>query len=276
MDENQKEIAIGIGLMLIPIIVLITLFSGKTSKKLSVLNKKKYYHKTKKNIVKHKTRDNKRGSVHTRSANCYRKASIRSPFSAKQREIMKKRHEKALSELEKAQKNWLLAKVNNDKLDEKTRQKYRFRLIKSYPIAIDAYKNKDYKKALKEFKKAIDDPLASPVTKYFCYRYMQVAAQKMGNFDLYIMLASKRAELIAKEDLTVLGISKTKKMIEWVKNFKRIVEAGNDPKKYDLLIRERMLLHMLPDNKRAGTEAILNKEIASYRDHFKEFFKNAI
>lgn len=299
---RSEKIAIGIGLLLIPIIVLITLFSGGSGGKdeLNLSESSKKYSKNQKygqkkgseyNTSTGGTRysdgyNSSRDSSHSisysngKSSNysyASRNASgkKKSPFTKEEIKRVNNEIESASQQLLKVEKGWILAKMSDKSLTAKTREKYRFKLIKSYGKGVDAMKNKNYAKALKEFRKSLKDPMASPVTKSMAYMYMKCAAQKLGDLDLYLLIASAEAELIATEDLSAIGIEKTTVQREWVEKFGKLMGAANDKGKYRELVDERMRKYGASADKRPVIEKTINRQINEYRKHFKEFFKYA-
>lgn len=273
MDDDQKKIALGAVIAMFGLMILFYVFSGSTSKTNKI--EKKVFHAKK--HLKHINQKNEKKKNTTGYQVGGRGSSYerKSPFTKEEIELVNNEIETEYNELLKVQEKWALAKISDTSLTAKTREKYRFKMIKSYGKAIEAMKKKNYRLALKEFRKSLKDPMASPVTQYMAYMYMKSAAQKLGDLDLYLLIADAGAELIATEDLSAIGIEKTTKQRRWVSKFGKLMRAANDKGKYRLLVDERMSKYKASAEKRPIIEKTINRQINEYRKHFKEFFKYA-
>ncbi len=135
---------------------------------------------------------------------------------------------------------WGLQRINDTSLQADTREVYRLRLIMPLHQGHQAFEEKDYVKALGEYQKALEDPLATPVTRYLTYEYMIEAARQLKDIDRYIEYLKAQSALIEDEDLGALGLKKMPGMKELAEERGKLLRAAKDPVLFDQIVAERM------------------------------------
>ncbi|MDD3147600.1 MAG: hypothetical protein PHD82_09885 [Candidatus Riflebacteria bacterium] len=192
-----------------------------------------------------------------------------SPFSQAELEEMKARDKENEKLIEKAATSWLMNMANDDTIAEKTREKYKLKLNKAYVDATNAKKQKNYPLAVKKFYEAIKAPESTPVSKYYSLLNIKTAALKMKDMELFIVASRLEAKLIAEENLSTLGIAKSKEQLEWIDSFEKLLKARTDPAILDELVQKRMEFHK-GKYPREAVEQMIFKEAEHYDKIFKE------
>lgn len=192
-----------------------------------------------------------------------------SPFSEAELAEMKARDKENDKLIEKAASGWLLTMANDETLPEKTREKYKLKLNKSYVDATNAKKQKNYPLAVKKFYEAIKAPEATPVSKYYSLLNIKTAALKMKDMELFIVASRLEARLIAEENLSTIGIAKSKEQLEWIDSFEKLLKARNDPAVLNELVLKRMEFQK-GKYPREAVEKMILKEAEHFDGIFKE------
>ncbi len=192
-----------------------------------------------------------------------------SPFSAEELARMKERDKENDVLIEKAAASWLTTMATNDSLTEKTREKYKLKQNRSYVEGVNARKQKNYPLAVKKFHEAIKSPDATPVAKYYSLVNIKTLALKMKDMELFILASRLEAKLIAEENLSIIGISKTEEHLEWVDSFEKLMKVRSDPAVLNELVQKRMD-ELKNKYSREDIEKMIFKEADRYEKIFKE------
>jgi hypothetical protein len=144
-------------------------------------------------------------------------------------EEMEKKLEERLIEVEKEKAVWLEKMINDPSLATKTREVYRLRSIKEIKDAHDAMEQKDYSAAMENFVKAMQDPKASPLTKYLCYDYMIEICRKTNDYETLFKLWKEQALINKETNLDALGMKKDDYQLRFVKQQERLFRIANTP-----------------------------------------------
>lgn len=167
-----------------------------------------------------------------------------------------------------ASESWLREKLEDENLTEKTKEVYRLRLLPDMKEGLRLLDAKDYQSALKTFEKALEDPDATPVSKYLIYDYMLQAAGKMQNKMMYASLFKKQAMIQRDEDLGVLDLEKSGQAVEYADFMTEHLRAAEDPEIFNRIVEA--------DMKNVGAGAGDRDRIADAArkriSHFEEFF----
>ncbi|NLI75386.1 MAG: hypothetical protein GX442_02945 [Candidatus Riflebacteria bacterium] len=159
-------------------------------------------------------------------------------------------------------REWGLKHVQDTSLASETREVYRLRMILPLHLGHKAFENKDYGEALRQYQKALEDPLSTPVTRYVTLDYAAEAARKNKDLDRYIELVTAQAGLVESEDLSALGLKKTEGMRKLFEDRGKLLRASKDLGILDSIIEERMRKeHATSDKSRARIAAAVRKDI---------------
>lgn len=195
-------------------------------------------------------------------------------LSEEDREIIAKKYEENQKLLNKLKKDWFEEKLKDPNLDPVAREQYKLRSNPNFVIGMKAYDNKDYKTAIKSFSQITQDKNASPVSKYFACKSLMEVAVKIKDIELYFIAARLQANLILNEDLSMLGIEKNKKNLEWCDIIENSIRAKNDPKYFDKCVKyklERYDGEITPE-----IEEYVKKQVEKDIEHYSEQFKELI
>ncbi|NCB39555.1 MAG: hypothetical protein EOM80_12405 [Erysipelotrichia bacterium] len=192
-----------------------------------------------------------------------------SPFSEEEKAKMLERNAEVDKLLNEAATNWLFSKANDDSLPPKTREKYKLKLNTAYVEASMAKKRKDYPQAIKKFYEAIKAPDSTPVSKYYSLLNIKTIALKMKDMDLFIVASKMEARLMAEEDLSAIGITKSEEHLEWVESFEKLLNARKDPAILNDLVQKRMEFQK-GKYSREDVEKMIFLEADRYEAIFKE------
>ncbi len=195
-------------------------------------------------------------------------AGSSSPFSDEERQKMLERDKENEVLIEKAATNWLLSMASDETLSEKTREKYKMKLNKSYVEGTNAKKQKNYPVAIKKFYEAIKAPEATPISKYYSLLNIKTMALKLKDMDLFIAASKLEAELIALENLSAIGIKKSTEQREWISTFEKLMQAKKDPAVLNDLIQKRM-----EENNGACTREEIEETLLQETEQYEEIFK---
>lgn len=135
---------------------------------------------------------------------------------------------------------WAEDYLKNPDLSSNTVETFRFRMIKEYAAGTAALNAKDYSGALREFQKALENPNASPVSKFVIYDYMRHAAVQLKDIDLFIKILGQQARLIAEQDLSVMGIKKSPDSIIVAGDMAKHLRAIRDPQAFNALVDQKL------------------------------------
>ena len=159
-------------------------------------------------------------------------------------------------------REWGLKHVEDMSLASETREVYRLRMIEPLHFGHKAFENKDWGEALRQYQKALEDPLATPCTRYLTYDYMIEAARKSKDLDRYIELTTAQSRLIEEEDLSALGLQKIEGMKKAFEDRGKLLRASKDVGILDSIIDERMRKeHATSDKSRTRIAGAVRKDI---------------
>ncbi len=196
-------------------------------------------------------------------------ADSASPFSAEELAQMKEHDKENDILIEKAAANWLVSMANDESLSEKTREKYKLKQNRAYVDGMNARKQKNFPLAVKKFHEAIKSPDATPVAKYYSLLNIKTLALKMKDMELFILASKLEAKLIAEENLSVIGITRSDEHLAWVESFEKLMKVRSDPAVLNELVQKRM--GELKDKySREEIEKMIFKEADQYEKIFKE------
>lgn len=167
-----------------------------------------------------------------------------------------------------ANDSWLLDQVNNESLNERTREKYRLKTLDSYMDGMNAFENGDYQASIKLLIQSLKDPNATPVSRYLILLFLRSAATKIKNFELFLEFAKVQAELINKEDLSSLGIEKTDNAIAYCVELEELYKAATNESEYKKLVQKRMFADGGISFDIKSIENGLSKEIDEFKKDF--------
>ncbi len=138
-------------------------------------------------------------------------------------------------EIDKKSEEWLQAYLNDPNLSTDSRELYRLRSNKDVREGLKAYDSKDWRAAIKELQKVMDDPNATPMAKYTVSNYMRACAVNLKDEDLYIQLLQKQAEIIQGGDFSHLGFDADdgKNSLALAKDIGLQFKADKDPAAFD-------------------------------------------
>ncbi len=162
---------------------------------------------------------------------------------------------------------WFAGFLENPEIATDTKETYRMRALANMPAAVLAFESKDYQAALRELKKALEDPAASPTTKYYCYDYMREAAARLQDEDAYIEYSMAQAMLLKDNDFSHMGFDETdaETSIEWVRDAALQLKAIKDQTVFNSYVDEVMRKWQVPADKRPLVEADVKEQINALR-----------
>ncbi len=173
----------------------------------------------------------------SRSSSGHDSSSKKTYSEEEMRELRRQRQEK-LDEVYARKVKWLREQIDNESLAKKSRYRYRLQLLEGYRAGNDAFNNKDYAEALKQYMAALKDPDASTETKFTCLTQMRMTAKMLQDYDLYLELLKQQAQLIEDEDLSMFGIPKGKKGWPLYHTRRRFIMAIKEPDGFEKAIKE--------------------------------------
>ena len=239
MDDN-KNILIAIAFSLVAVLGLY-LLSGSNDSKISETRSSFGKDSQKHKIIKKIKRQPKRYSAPVaRSYSGSRVSANVSPFTEEEEERLKKNRIESRKRLVENSQKWLEEMVNNESLDEKTREKYRLKLNKNFVEGKIASKNKDYKTALKKFYKALKDPSATVTSKYYIYMNLKILARKMNDIELFIIISKEEGRMLADNEIPVLDLKKSGDALEWITEFETYTKAKKNASIFNKLVTEEI------------------------------------
>lgn len=166
--------------------------------------------------------------------------------------------------------NRIFEKANDDSLNPREQENYRLKANVSYVQGLTELRRGNPQAALSKFFDAMEDEHASPISKYLITRYMKRAASKLKDFELYLDIARIEAELIANEDLSLLGVEKSNSRSKWLDEQEMYYKAMTDRSEFNAIVTRRIGSEMR--NPREREEKILNEQIERFRRRFRGIF----
>lgn len=193
----------------------------------------------------------------------------RKTYTEEEMKELRRQREAVLEKVFARKVKWLRDQIDDENLSKKSKYRYRLQLIEGYRAGNDAFNNKDYAEALKQYMSALKDPDASIETKFTCLSQMRMTAKMLQDYDLYLELLKQQAQLIETEDLSIFGIPKGKKGWPLYESRRRYIMAIKEPDGFEKAVRE--LTRNNPDG--PDSDEIRQKFEADLKE-FKEDFDN--
>lgn len=188
-------------------------------------------------------------------------------ISEEQKKILEARFKKDDEEITKINEELAQEFLKRTDFTAKQMEQLKLRTNKNFVTGMNAYKEKDYKTAVKNFNVLAQDKTASPVSRYFAISGIMDTALAMHDVELYFLAARMRAALAATEDLTLIGIHKNTDSLDWVEKVENTLKASkNDKKSYNKCIQ----LKMDKGYTKETAERMVAKDIEFYTNKFKE------
>ena len=92
-----------------------------------------------------------------------------------------------------------------------------------------------------QFFKILKDKDTSPVSKHFACNMLMDIAMKIKDPELYFIAARAKGKLEATEDLTILGVEKGSTFtLDWCDKVENLLKARNDPKYFDICVKQKL------------------------------------
>lgn len=194
-------------------------------------------------------------------------------FSEAELKTMLEESEKASYEIKKLQQALIMQNINDESLAQRTRELNRLRAIKPYGLGIELYKEGKYTESMRQLLLALEDPLATPVTRYMTLIYLRSAAEKEKRFSLFLEFSKIQARLAADEDLSTLGITETEFDDEWFELQNEYAKVMSDPSYEQVILQKRTARRDSSDEKVVADERTrLQNDIKRFKRHYGEFF----
>ncbi|MDD3420606.1 MAG: hypothetical protein PHE78_08465 [Candidatus Gastranaerophilales bacterium] len=275
MDEEQKKLlTIGVIAILLVLAMFVMCSKSPNQKKSGSGKNTSNASSNNRNVTSNKT-ENQQDSVHSthystsNSSNYYATKEVEVPvFSAKTLENNKRFKEKALTRQREYIKKRTQELLDDPKTSPAKKLKARLITSKSYVEAFTAFKNKDYKTAIKAYHAVFADENSTPEMKYIALEGLQDSSRKIKDLELFILAAKEMGKLIKSADLSLLDITKTEDYYEWSLRFETFMKADLDISLRQRLIDDEMKQYMVT---RAKAERTVQRQITTYKSLFKEF-----
>lgn len=196
----------------------------------------------------------------------------RGSFSEQELKEMQARRERLYEKSNIIGREKLLSIVNDESLSEMVRLRYKLRLIEPYVQGIEFFDEGNYSEAIKMLFKSLNDPMATPVTRYFALDYMRTAATELKDFGLYLELTKLQSKIVAEDDLSLLDIEKTNSGLDWCAEQEELYKASQSTSEFDKVIAQRMRGSFPTPSNYAARRSFLTEQIDEFKESFKRFF----
>ncbi|MGM0599684.1 MAG: hypothetical protein ACQETH_07665 [Candidatus Rifleibacteriota bacterium] len=274
MDDSQKKLIIAFSLLILGLVVLFVLsLSFKTAeKKHNIISKESPELSSITEIEDERAKVEPR-TIRARSARISVRNDRKSPYSKDDIKEINLNRQEAQRKLRHAKEQWLLQQVNNESLNNRTREKYRLKTLDSFTEGMEEFEQGNYNKSIKLLFKSLKDPKATPVSKYMVLLYLRSAANRIKNFDLFIEFAKTQAELVQNDDLTPLGIEKSDQSVRYVNELEELYKAATNESDYRKLVAKRVVTNEGVVLSLKLVRRQLDNEIEELKNDFGGFFR---
>ncbi len=178
--------------------------------------------------------------------------------------------------LDKLKKEWMEEKLKDPNVSPVAKEQYKLRSNPNFIMGMQAMENNDFKTAITNFSQILKDKETSPISKYFACDTLMDIAMRIKDPELYFIAARAKGKLEATEDLTMLGVEKKNmSTLDWCDKVEKLLKARNDPKYFDMCVKERLANQKEPIPKEvlARAKKQVEKEIKGYSRRFKELIE---